>query len=477
MTEQTRPLDAIFLHVPRFRGERREIMVLPTGLPALANLLADEGRQVELVHLGIESDLGSRSVGERFSLRRHLEARDPRLVLISMHWNQQVRPVIDVAQRVRGWLPEARIVLGGLTASVFAEDILGSLPFVDAVVRGDGEEPLRLLARVWLDGRGSLSEVPNLLWRDREGAVHRNDRTWVLDEATAGRLRHGDLSLLCHHAEYLERALYADFSQGTDVPRGYARAAYLNAGRGCPRGCLGCGGSGVSQWETSRRLGSLLYPLEKILRDVREVRQLAAEVLRTSFEPPGSQAHILSWYRAIAAEGLDFRLITDLWELPTVELLETIHSCFSGGAIVILSPETGSETVRAKVRSPGFTNDALVRGLLEAEARGLETHCFFSAGLPGESRAQIDETARLIERVRRETKAGVSVTPMTVDPASPLWLEPDRFGVRVVRRGLADFYDERGLPGGPGYETEEMTEGEILDACNGLLAVAGLPPI
>ncbi len=65
---------------------------------------------------------------------------------------------------------------------------------------------------------------------------------------------------------------------------------------------------------------------------------------------------------------------------------------------------------------------------------------------------------------------------MFVDPASPLSLEPARWGVRLLRRRLEDYYDDVGLPDGPGYETEHFSETEIIAACHRLMSVADLVP-
>jgi radical SAM superfamily enzyme YgiQ (UPF0313 family) len=460
-------LDALFLHVPRFERERREIMVMPTGLPALANLLADEGYSVEILHLGIESE-----VANGFSLRRYLVEHRPRLVLLSLHWSRQTKPVVDVAERVKRWLPDARVVLGGLTASVFAVEAVSSFPFVDCVVRGDGEAPLLALARAVIDGEGALEDVPNLVWRGgREDVVRESTTRWVLDASTARRLRHGSLALLRNRRSYVERALYADFSPGSTASLGYDRAAYLNAGRGCARECLCCGGAASSQRITSAREGVLLYPLEKLVGDVREAHAEGARVLRTSFDPPGSRRHVVAWLRRLEAEGYGVRIIYDLWDLPTAGLLDALARSSLPPAVVVYSPECGSERIRRIVRPRSFTNARLLRSIVEAECRGLNVHVFFSAGLPGETLADVDETARLMEEIRRRSGASLSVTPMAVDPASPLWCEPERHGVRLLRRTLRDFYEWRGLPDGPGYETESFGEADIVAAVDRLLGL------
>jgi radical SAM superfamily enzyme YgiQ (UPF0313 family) len=463
-------LDVAFLHVPRSAQGRHEIMVLPLGLPALCNLLADAGRRAAMLHVGIERELDA-----RFSLRSWLQAHQPRMVLLPWHWHQQTRGVIELGERVRAWLPETRIFLGGLTASVFAEQALAALPFLDGVVRGDGELPLLGLATAVLDGTSDLASVPNLVWRAPAGESRDNGLSWSLDAATAGRLRHGDLGLLRHCAAYLARALYADFSEGARGSEGYRHAAYLNAGRGCAASCVACGGAAEGQARTSARHGILLYPLDKLVRDVREAVAQGATTLRMSFDPPAARDHVRQWFAAIRAEGFRLRLVYDCWHLPTPALLDELAASFVPGSVVVLSPECGNEPLRRRLRSHAFSNAELLGAIAQAEERGLEVHCFFSAGLPGETPADVAESASLIERIARTTRAAVSVCPMVLDPASPMFLHPERYGVRLLRRELGDFYDERGLPGGPGYETEHFDEQGILEACNRLLAAGGLP--
>lgn len=461
-------LDALFIHAPRFGGNRREVMVLPLGVPALADLLARDGRSVEILHLGIEPE-----VDPTFSIARAIADLRPRLALISLHFNPQTRAAIDAARWVRQVAPQTPIVLGGLTATVFARE-LASLPFVDAVVRGDGEQPLRQLARVILDGEGSFEDVPNLTWRDSSG-VRESEARWVLDHETAGVLEHGSMRLLRHREQYLSRALYADFSEGASGSAGYPYAAYLNAGRGCTADCAYCGGSASSQMLTAARAGVLLYPLQKLLKDVRDAVGEGARTLRTCFDPPEARAHIGRWFDAIRSDSISLRAIYDFWLPAPRAFLVDLARTFTPGSVAVFSPDCGSDVVRRRLRGYAYSNEQLLRSVAEAEEVGLSVHCFFGAGLPTETHADVDETERLIERIRRETRAAVSVTPMFIDPGGAIFRDPKLFGVRLLRHGLRDFYEERGIAGGPGYETEHFSEAEIVGACSRLLAAAGLP--
>jgi radical SAM superfamily enzyme YgiQ (UPF0313 family) len=473
------PADCLFIHVPRWEAARREIMVMPLGFPALANLIADEtGQEPAILHLGIEREADS-----DFSLRSALSAHPPRLIFLSLHWYLQTRAVVDAAKQLRSWFPESTIVVGGLTATVFARELL-ELRFIDAVVCGDGEASVLSLVRTVLGEPASnartprvrqmLHEVPNLLWRDEAGVLHENTSRYCLGEVDAAKLRHGSLRLLRNRQAYLDRVLYADFSEGAREP-GYARAAYLNGGRGCSVNCVNCGGGAAAQAALCGRRGVLLYPLHKLVRDVEEAVAEGVQVLRMSFDPPAARRSLRAWFDALQGVGQPLRLVYDLWHLPSADLLDSMGKVFEPGSTLILSPECGSEQVRQRMRGLPFSNEQMLGSIREIESRGFRAHCFFSAGLPTETPEDIDASLALIDRIRNETSAGISVCPMVADPGSPLFQDPEAFGARLTRKSLRDFYDEKGLPNGPGYETRFFTEREIVAACSRLLKAAGLP--
>lgn len=447
-------------------------MVMPLGLPALANLISDDvGTTPTIVHLGIE-----REVDPSFSLRELIVQTRPGLVFISLHWYLQTRSVINAAQRVKTWSPSTRVVLGGLTATVFAREVIEQLRFVDAVVRGDGEAAVTALSLASVGDSltdAELARVPNLVWRDRAGGLHDNGLSFRLDAGLASRLRHGDLSSLRNRQAYLQRALYADFSEGGQHG-GYAAAAYLNAGRGCAVTCANCGGAAPAQRAICGRDGVLLYPLEKLERDVDDVVAQGARLLRMSFDPPQARRHIESWLCTLGRSPR-LGLVYDLWHLPTESLLTAMAAAFEPGSTLILSPECGSEEVRYRLRGLPFTNEQLMRAIARIESYGLRAHCFFSAGLPTESPDDIEKSVALIERIRCETSSGISVCPMVVDPGSPLFRDPAMFHATLTRKTLRDFYEEKGVPNGPGYATSHFSEHEIMAACDRLLCAAGLP--
>ncbi|HOC90980.1 MAG TPA: radical SAM protein [bacterium] len=79
------------------------------------------------------------------------------------------------AQEIRRKYPRARIVAGGPHAIFESEEILNKMPDVDYVVSGEGEEtfPLLLaeLEKKETPDASSLSAIPNLCYRDGQGAA------------------------------------------------------------------------------------------------------------------------------------------------------------------------------------------------------------------------------------------------------------------------------------------------------------------
>jgi len=89
-----------------------------------------------------------------FSSELSAEAiRSAEVILTEAHWNQQLGPVAKMVRRIKEINPRVAVVGGGMTASMFARQLVDRVGF-DYVVRGDAEIPLPRLVEWLLDGRG-----------------------------------------------------------------------------------------------------------------------------------------------------------------------------------------------------------------------------------------------------------------------------------------------------------------------------------
>ena len=158
--------------------------LMPVGLPALANLLIENGIRVRGVIYPLE-----RQLHPDFDLKRWLLSfARPRVVLIDLHWYEHCFGAVEMAKFCRQVLPDAWTVLGGLTASGFSGEILAQFPEVDFIVRGDAEQPLLDLLPQLIAAEGhspaglNLSRIANLSYR-QDGQVLENPCTYCAASA------------------------------------------------------------------------------------------------------------------------------------------------------------------------------------------------------------------------------------------------------------------------------------------------------
>ena len=146
-----------------------------------------------------------------------------------------------IASLLKRRSPQALVCLGGPAASPIGRSILEAFPFVDFVVKGEGELTFAdLLGTLHRDQ--APSGVLGLTWRDRDRVVDNPERALVDDL--------DDLPI--------------PFFDGYEMDSG--AALYLDVGRGCPFDCSFCGTAPF--WKRKYRMKSI----DRILREMALVR-------------------------------------------------------------------------------------------------------------------------------------------------------------------------------------------------------------
>ena len=444
----------------------RRIYVMPSGLFALADVLDRHDIGARIVHLGLMAlhDLG-------FDLVRLMESEQPRVVGLSLHWHFQLHDVLEAVRVVKTAAPGCAVVLGGFTASAFHEELLAGHPLVDFVVRGDGEEPLLALCRLVCRGEGSVEAIPNLVWRGGEGEIHCNPVSFSLNAENTSAASHARLDLLSRPDLYLEKPLYFDDALGLE------RCFFYPFGAGCSVSCSFCGGGARAHHELFGRRGYFFFAQAKVLRDLGELASHDVRTLRASFDPDPGGDYSVRLFREIGKQGLSFRMVFECWDLPTPAFVEAFAETFTEDSCILLSPDCGSEAVRKRNKGFFFSNADLLETVELAASRSVDVVAYFSYGLPFETRDDLETTAKLIAEVQARG-ARCATDPMFLDPFSPLFSNPERFGVTLGMRTLADFVDAHRDAVRPpiGYRSESLSEAEILEGCRYLKEIAGEMP-
>lgn len=439
--------------------------VMPMGLFSMARLLRDHGHRVTMLNTAVERELDP-----AFTLESCAELRaGVDVVAADLHWYLHSYSVMEAARRIKAASPVTRVVLGGYTASCFAQEILRDHPSVDAVITGEGEVPLLRYVEA-LDRGGALDEVPNLAFR-RGGRATLSGARWTASAQELDGFCFADLSLLSNARTYLEISTGSPTITYSNAPGPVDHIFYLCLGRGCAMDCPHCGG-GASfgrrcmgrEAACLRRVGSVLREYELLLRQ--GVRNFYLE-----YDPtPRAAEHTLRLLQAVAASGARPGISLGAWTLPRRDLLDALARAVSRRrSAVTLSPDSGSPALRRRLKGGApYSNEQLVDWCRQVTARGILPTVCFTMGLPFETAEDFEQTLALIRRLAR-AGARVVAGAYKLEPGSAVFCHPRRFGVTPYWRRFADYHEHsRRLAGGLttlhplGFRTAAFSEGQIL---------------
>ena len=181
--------------------------------------------------------------------------RKPELLLFSCYiWNR--REVVETAESIKKVLPDVKIWAGGPEVSYDAKHFLKENPAFDGVMIGEGERTFYRLLQYYVDGIGTLEELPGVAFRERahsagliSGLISEQAETSVTGksegcEVTAGR----DVQIERVSAEDIRLIPPAEPMKTLDeLPFVYHdlkkfenRIIYYETSRGCPFSCSYC---------------------------------------------------------------------------------------------------------------------------------------------------------------------------------------------------------------------------------------------
>ncbi|HOX28696.1 MAG TPA: radical SAM protein, partial [bacterium] len=173
-------------------------------------------------------------------------------------------------------------------------------------------------------------------------------------------------------------------------------------------------------------------------------------------------------FSKIKKEKLDIGINFGCWSLPSKELIESISKTFNMEKTCIsVSPESGSEKIRDINKGASYSNAKFYETIKILKSYGVHASCHFGLGFPRETEEDFAETLKMF-RALKGTGYYLSIRSMPLEPGSPMYLEPERFGIEPYRRCFNDYYEYcRDIyfdtaPKHPfGYRTEHFSEDEL----------------
>jgi anaerobic magnesium-protoporphyrin IX monomethyl ester cyclase len=201
-----------------------EYLPPPYGILQLAAYLEKQNKQLEINVI----DCNAEGLDWQ-QLEKRIESYNPDIVassaLATCNTYVALR-TLEIAKKVN---PDVLTVVGGQHFSVLAQESLETYPEIDVIVRGEGEETLAELVKVW-ENNNSLSSIDGLSFRNNGEVKHNANRPFIEDL--------DDLPFPGYH--FVENLVHKYQFKGM---AGSARYALIEGSRGCPHNCVFC-----TQW-------------------------------------------------------------------------------------------------------------------------------------------------------------------------------------------------------------------------------------
>ncbi len=429
--------DVVFLHPPTSFTKLRYplgglfeaatgtgdlLAMMPLGMLSLANELARAGRRVAVLNLA-KAMQPLRPLGEaaRGPLEELLRAHPARLYGVGLHWAAHAPGALELAAWLKRLHPQARVLLGGLSATCFADELLREHPAVDCVAVGECDGWMPAIAAALLADPPDPSAAPNLAWREG-GAVRRSRREAPALEAVD---------------TLDERGLVRPAPERARLDRD-ALLCNLPVVRGCSQECLFCGGSGSAYRGRYFRERVELLPVERVLDHARRAAALGLSGIKLFGDLRlGGEDYVRALQAGLRALGPRLDLFLELfWPARREELAgwrplaRELH--------LSLSPESSHPTLRAALGKT-FDNQALLELARDCEALDISAWFFFTYLLPGHTPQNLAAELGLLGELLRvaPSSAALSLPYLFVDPAAPLFEDPARWGFTVTFDSLA----------------------------------------
>lgn len=471
--------DLVLLHAPSVYDFRTESILYgpvsdlvpstpvfemyPIGLTTIAEYLERRGFRVRIVNLAVRM-LNS----ETFDAEKLIRKLKPAAFGIDLHWMPHAHGAIEVARLCKKLHPHVPVIFGGFSATYYHEELIRR-PEVDFVIRGDStEEPvLQLMEHLaGHPGARTLAEIPNLTWQNPAGEVHVNDLTYVPETLDHVLI---DYSYVVKAvARYRDLASFIPFKGWL----GYPITAALSV-RGCTHNCRTCGGSAASFAALHNRRRPAYRSPEDLAQDIRNVARFSrgpAFILGDIRQPGQEYAD-----RFLAAiHGYSGPVIVELFEAASQDFIRRVAAALPNWTLEI-SLESHSDEVRAAFGRP-YKNAAIedtMRFALESGVRRLDV--FFMIGLPKQDYQSVMDTVDYCEFLMRDLDPGPQrrlipfISPLApfLDPGSPVFEQPERYGYRFFARTLEEHRRALVQPSWKyvlNYETQWMDRSQIVDS-------------
>lgn len=333
----------------------------PLGLGYLASILEREEHEVRIVDsLAMDYDLTD--------VKGAIKKFDPEVVGITAT-TPAIYDAYKVAEVAKEMNPNCKTVIGGPHATFMARETLDECPYLDIVVKGEGEQTVRELA-----SNGDLRAIKGIAFRENGSIRENGERGFIKDL--------DEVPFPAYHLFPMEKYKTNGVKFGTMI-----------TSRGCPFRCTFCSSSKLCG-KIWRGRGPINVLKEiKLLKDEYKIGEI--EFLDDTFTLNNKRAEVIC--ELLIKEGTDISWsCSSRVDTINVELVKKLKK--AGCHSIYLGVESGSQKSLNLIKK-GITLMQAKRAIKIAKKMKLDTVASFIIGIPGETIKAIEKTVKFAKKL------------------------------------------------------------------------------
>lgn len=384
--------DFIFCHPPAILNGQRPIIdadvayshqfvSMPVGLFSMADNLEKAGFNVGILNLG-EKLLVKKGDDEFINIiKLYIDEYSPKIMGIDLHWWVHSAGAVETARSIKAINPNIITLLGGITSSYYAEEIIRDFSCIDYILTGECDESIVIFTKHICNNEMDLNCIPGLVYRDKR-EIKRN------------------LTVTPHNLDKLDITRY-DLLLEPEIING--NRAIIPITRGCVLNCAYCGSSNKSYPKImGRKPMCFLRPEVIVDLIVKNNLKNKKYIYIYGDIQSGGISFTNEFFNLLNEKDIKgIHLVIEFFNPPNEDIIEKWVEIVSSKRITLeatISPDSGNHTVRKKIKR-NYTNDHLLNSARYLYERNIPLSVYFMLGCPDDSNETINETLKLCDDI------------------------------------------------------------------------------
>lgn len=427
--------DIIFCHPPAILNGHESIIdadvayskqfaCIPVGVFSMANDLEKLGFSVGILNLG-ERMLDKRNSEElKDILNYYINEYNPKIVGIDLHWWVHSAGAIETARLIKQNNTSIITLLGGITSSFFAEQIIRDFNDIDYILTGECDDSIVSFIKYICKYGIDIDSISGLIYR-ANGKIERN---------------------LILPPQNLDKVDFTRYDLLLEPELLNADRAIIPITRGCNNFCTYCGASNKAFFKIMGRKSTCLLKPEVIVDlIVKNKLKNKKNIYIYGDIQDGGLTFIDDFFRLLEEKDIEgIHFVIEFFSLPNENIVEKWLKIVSAKNITLeatISPDSGNYFVRKRI-GRNYTNDQLLNSAKYLYERNIPLSVYFMLGCPNESIDTINETLKLSGEIlslysKYFTKKSVrheiiGYEFMQIpDLGSEVYCNPDKYNIKI----------------------------------------------